>query len=126
VDNFLDRDAARTFAEVEENINAQLNRLDRELSDIDPTLAENLATRRRKIVYHIAALRYKARRVELNKDVEIKRRIDSLFESVLPNGALQERTLNVTYFLDQYGMKFIDWMYRAIDLDDKSHRVIYL
>jgi len=125
VDKFLDRDAARTFAEVEEHINTQLNRLDRELNEIDPTLAENLATRRRKIIYHIAALRDKARRVELNKDQEIKRRFEALFESVLPHGGLQERVINVTYFLDQYGMKFIDWMYRAIDLDDKSHRVIY-
>ena len=60
-------ETARTFAEVEEVINAQLNRLDRELSGVDPTLAANLATRRRKIIYHIAALQKKFRKVELTK-----------------------------------------------------------
>jgi bacillithiol biosynthesis cysteine-adding enzyme BshC len=126
VDEFLDRGTARTFAEVEEVINTQLNRLDRELSDIDPTLAANLATRRRKIIYHIAALQKKFRRFEIEKDETVRRRIESLFVSLLPKGALQERTLNVAYFLNQYGPRFVDWMYRASDLGDRSHRVIYL
>ena len=126
VDEFLDRDTARTFAEVEEAINIQLNRLDHELSEIDPTLAANLATRRRKIIYHIAALQKKFRKTLVDKDETIRRQIDSMFESLLPKGGLQERTLNVTYFLNQYGPRFIDWMYRAVDLDDRSHRVIYL
>ena len=126
VDEFLDRDTARTFAEVEENINTQLNRLDRELSEADPTLAENLATRRRKIMYHIAALQKKFRKFEIEKDETVRRRIESLFTALLPKDALQERTLNIAYFLNQYGPNFVDWMYRATDLDDRSHRVIYL
>ena len=126
VDEHIDQKTAATFAEVEESINAQLNRLDRELNNIDPTLAANLATRRRKIIYHIAALQKKFRRFEINKDETVRRRIESLFVSVFPNGGLQERTLNVAYFLNQYGPHFVDWMYRATDLDDRSHRVIYL
>jgi uncharacterized protein YllA (UPF0747 family) len=126
VDEFLDRKTAGTFAEVEEIINTQLNRLDRELSSIDPTLAANLATRRRKIVYHIAALQKKYRAAELRKDETTHHRIESMFRSLLPNMHLQERTLNVSYFLDQHGKKFVDWMYRSVDLDDRSHRVLYL
>jgi bacillithiol biosynthesis cysteine-adding enzyme BshC len=126
VDEHLDRRTAATFAEVEEIINTQLNRLDRELSEIDPTLGDNLATRRRKIVYHIGALRKKFRSVEVRKDQTIHRRLVSMFSSLLPNGALQERSLNITYFLNQYGPRFVEWMYNAADLDDRSHRVIYL
>jgi len=126
VDEHLDKETARTFAEVEDAVNAQLDRLDRELKDIDPTLAANLATRRRKIIYHIAALQTKFRKFEINKDETVRRRVESLFVSLLPNGGLQERTLNVAYFLNQYGPRFVDWMYRATDLDDRSHRVIYL
>jgi uncharacterized protein YllA (UPF0747 family) len=126
VDKHLDRGTARTFAEVEEVINTQLNRLDRELSAIDRTLAENLATRRRKIIYHIGALRNKLRKVELGRDETANRRVDALFMAVLPKGGLQERTLNVTYFMNQYGPHFVDWMYNAADLDDRSHRVVYL
>lgn len=126
VEKYLNTKTAATFAEVEENINRELNRLDRELSAIDPTLAENLANRRRKINYHIGALRKKFHNVQLKKDEIIHRQVDTMFEAILPAGNLQERTLNVAYFINQYGPRFIDWIYRAIDLDDKSHRVIYL
>jgi bacillithiol biosynthesis cysteine-adding enzyme BshC len=126
VENYLDRTTARTFAEVEENVNTELNRLDRELSVIDPTLAENLSTRRRKMLYHIAALRRKFHDVEVRKDETANRQLESMFEALLPNGTLQERVLNITFFLNQYGPRFVEWIYRAIDLDDKSHRLIYL
>lgn len=125
VDKFIDPNTARRFAEAEEKINTELNRLDQALSQMDPTLAANLATRRRKIIYHIGALRkkYQFRRAE--KDETIGRRIRAAFTALLPNGHLQERTLNVTSFLDRFGPNFIDMVYDSSDLDDGGHRVIY-
>ncbi|MBP9663201.1 MAG: bacillithiol biosynthesis cysteine-adding enzyme BshC [Pyrinomonadaceae bacterium] len=119
-------DAARTFAEVEEIVNTQLNRLDRLLSDTDPTLAANLATRRRKIIYHIGALRQKALLAAIRRDETACGRIDSLFANLLPNGALQERSLNVLVYLNKFGPGFIDWLYEAVDLEDNGHRIIEL
>ena len=126
VDKFIDPNTAKLFAEAEKKINTELNRLDQSLSQIDVTLAANLATRRRKIVYHIAALqkKYQFRRVEMDEIID--RRVRSAFTSLLPHGNLQERTLNVTSFLDRFGPKFIDMVYDSIDLDDKGHRVVYL
>jgi bacillithiol biosynthesis cysteine-adding enzyme BshC len=126
VEQYLNKDSAKTFAEVEEKINTELNRLDRDLSQIDVTLAENLATRRRKIIYHIGALRHKFHRVQVRKDETVRRQIETVFAALLPNKHLQERSLNVTYFLDRYGEYFVDWIYQAVDLDDKGHRIVYL
>ena len=114
------------FADAEEKINTELNRLDQALSQMDVTLAANLATRRRKIIYHIGALRkkYQLRRAEM--DETIGRRIHSAFTALLPHGNLQERTINVTSFIDRYGPNFIDIVYDAIDLDDHGHRFLYL
>ena len=126
VEKYLNRETTRTFAEAEEIINAQLNRLDRDLQQFEPTLAENLATRRRKILYHIGGLRTKFHHAQIRKDETINRQIESAFAALLPHNALQERTLNITTFLNSHGLYFIDWLYKAIDLDDKAHRVIYL
>jgi uncharacterized protein YllA (UPF0747 family) len=126
IDEGLGQHTAKVFAMAEEGINIELNRLDQELSQIDPTLAENLATRRRKIIYHIEALRNKARRAQLEKDETAHRRLQSLFAALLPNAGLQERSLNVTYFLNRYGPGFIDLIYNSIDLDDRSHRLVYI
>lgn len=126
VERMIDPETPRVFAEVEEKMNTELNRLDQQLSIIDPTLAEGLAKRRRKIIYHIGALRAKFHRVRIEKDETINGQITSMHNSLLPNGRLQERTLNFSVFANRYGPQFIDWLYDAIDLNDNDHRVVYL
>lgn len=126
VDGVIDPQTPSVFADVEEEINTELDRLDQQLSTIDATLAESLAKRRRKIIYHIGALRNKFRLASVERDGTINRRIKSLFTTLLPNNALQERTLNFVQFADRYGTNFLDWVYDSMDLDDKGHRVLYL
>ncbi|HNU08209.1 MAG TPA: bacillithiol biosynthesis BshC, partial [Pyrinomonadaceae bacterium] len=126
VGNHLNAETAGLFASVEEKINIELNRLDQNLVTVDPTLADGLANRRKKILYHIGNLRRKFYRAQYQKDEAIRRRFETAFASLMPNGHLQERTLNVTTFLNHYGSYFIDWIYQGIDLDDKGHRVLSL
>lgn len=126
VDRFVNPKTARLFADAEENINLELNRLDQELSRIDPTLATNLATRRRKILYHIAALQKKFRRVQVERDETVNRQLRLLFAELLPHGKLQERRLNISSFTARYGPTFVDTVYDSIDLDDRGHRILYL
>jgi bacillithiol biosynthesis cysteine-adding enzyme BshC len=119
-------DVAKLFTDIENGINAELDRLDQRLSDKDPTIAASLAKRRRKILYHIKTLRDKTLRSEVQKDEAMRRRIDNLFDALLPHGALQERELNVVTFINKYGPGFIDWMCDAVDLSDHDHRIIEL
>lgn len=126
VEKFLNPEMARVFADAEERINTELNRLDRHLSELEPTLAESFAKRRQKIIYHIAATRNKFHRAQIEKDEIIKRRLETAFDTLTPGGGLQEREVNVLTFLNLYGKYFIDWIYEAVDLDDKAHRIVYL
>ena len=126
VEQFLNTDTASVFREAEETINNELDKLDQSLSQIDSTLAENLAKRRRKIIYHISALRKKFHRAQAFRDETANRQIETLFTAIIPDKHLQERTLNITTFLNRYGLNLIDWIYHSLDLDDKGHRIIYL
>jgi bacillithiol biosynthesis cysteine-adding enzyme BshC len=126
VEKFLNDGAAREFAEAEEIINAQLNHLDQYLTESEPTLSDNLANRRRKILWHLGALRKKYHRAELFKNEVVRRRTEALFTELLPGDQLQERTLNVSTFLNLYGENFIDWVYNAIEAEEKNHQIIYL
>lgn len=126
VESYLNSGSAGIFADVEEKINTELNRLDQDLSQIDATLAENLAKRRRKIIYHIGALRHKFHKVQVRKDEVIRQQLEAMFTALLPHKHLQERAINITYFLNRFGLNFVDWIYNSVDLEDKSHRVIYL
>jgi bacillithiol synthase len=97
VDEYLSKDTAQLIAEVEEKINIELNRLDQNLSQIDPTLADNLATRRRKIIYHIGAIKNKFHHSQYRRDATFRRQIESMFAALLPHqslaGAEPERCL---------------------------------
>ncbi|MEK7723057.1 MAG: bacillithiol biosynthesis BshC, partial [Acidobacteriota bacterium] len=126
VEKYLNNETAQVFGEVEENINIQLSRLDKELVEIDVTLADGLARRRQKIIHHIGVMRRKFHYAQVRKDETTKRQIETVFTTLLPHKHLQERTLNITTVLNKYGLYAIDWIYNSIDLDDKGHRVIYL
>ncbi len=126
VEKYLNRATGELFAEVEERINRELDRLAADLSNVEPTLAESLANRRRKIEYHIANLRSKFHKAQMRKDEIVSRQIETALNSLVPYKHLQERTLNASVFVNRYGLYLMDWIYQAIDLDDKGHRIIYL
>ncbi len=126
VEKFLNKETTQIFAEVEETINAELNRLEKSLRETESTLADNSIKRRQKIIYHIAAMRKKFYLAQIRKDDTVKRQIETMFASLLPNKHLQERTLNISTVLNKHGNYAIDWIYESIDLDDKGHRIIYL
>lgn len=126
VEKYLNRELAGVFSTVEKNINDELNRLDENLKNFDSTLAENLTTQRRKILYHIESLRGKFHRAQELRDETVTRQIETMLAALAPHKNLQERTLNVLPFLNAHGVNLIDWIYAAIDLDDKEHRIIYL
>lgn len=126
VEEFLANDVAVTFAEVEENIGKELDRLEQSLRQTEPTLGENASNRRDKIMWHIAALRKKYHRAEILKDEVMQRRIQTLFAELLPQQGLQERTLNFLTFLNLYGPNLTEWLYAATEPEEKTgHQVIF-
>ena len=124
VEEYLNKKTAKTFSEVENKINEQLNILDKDLVQSEPTLSANLENRRKKVQWHLDALRKKYHKAEMLKNNVVHKRINALFEEVLPNDNLQERALNVINFLNLYGLNFIDWIYQTIDFDEKGHQII--
>ncbi|PYT01009.1 MAG: bacillithiol biosynthesis cysteine-adding enzyme BshC [Acidobacteria bacterium] len=126
VERFVNPSTSRLFADAEDDINLELNKLDQEISRIDPTLAANLAKRRPKIMHHISAVRNKFHRAQIERDEVVNRQLRTLFASLMPDGHLQERTLNVETFVLRYGPYFIDWIYDSIDLEERDHRLLYL
>ena len=126
VEKYLNAETGELFTEVDEKINRELDRLAENLSQVEPTLAESLANRRRKIEYHIANLRNKFHHAQIRKDEIVNRQIETALNSLVPHKHLQERTLNASSFVNRYGLYLTDWIYQAIDLDDKGHRIIYL
>ncbi len=126
IDKYVAGSTAKTFDQVVETINEQLNNLEKELVSSEPTLADNLANRRKKILWHVETLKLKFHRAEVFKNEVLHNRIDYTLGTLYPRNALQERTLNVINFLSLFGPNFLDWIYDSIDLDEKRHQILYL
>jgi bacillithiol biosynthesis cysteine-adding enzyme BshC len=60
------------------------------------------------------------------KSKETCDRLYRLQHALYPNRALQERILNVTYFLSRYGFGFVSFMYDQIDSEQMAHQIVHL
>ena len=93
---------------------------------IDRTLAESVAKRRQKMMYHIAALRKKFHRAQIGKDETLRRQLAVAAESLYPQKALQERSTNVISLMARHGVNLIDRLYESAEIEGERHQVIYL
>ncbi len=125
-EGFLNKETARDFAEAEEIVGAQMNRLEQSLLKVDPTLAESVAKRRKKVMYHIAALRQKFHSAQMLKDETVRRRLDVARDGLYPQKALQERSTNFISLAARHGVELIDRLYENAETQGKRHQIIYI
>ena len=92
----------------------------------DPALRQFGTQMHGKIDFTLKQFEGKVFASHKRKSKEARDRIYRLWHAVYPNHALQERTLNVAYFLSRYGLGFISFMYDKIDCEEKAHQIVHL
>jgi bacillithiol biosynthesis cysteine-adding enzyme BshC len=120
----LDAETSAAFLTAEESVTDALLQIGAHVGKIDITLLDNLAKRQRKMSYHINAIKKKALLALSRKNGHAERWINQVFTNLMPNGHLQERSINAFSFIHRYGPEFIKWIYEAVDLTDKRHRFL--
>ncbi|HJT27380.1 MAG TPA: bacillithiol biosynthesis cysteine-adding enzyme BshC [Pyrinomonadaceae bacterium] len=126
VEEHLAADSAKLFADAEQNVNHELDRLRQELQSIDPTLANALETGRKKINYQLDGLKQRFVRAQMTRDEAAHRQLQRAFDQLYPNKDLQERHINITSLLARHGTYVIEWIFNAINLGSNEHQVVYL
>jgi bacillithiol biosynthesis cysteine-adding enzyme BshC len=126
VERSLDQNTATVFDETERIFNEQLDQLNASLIAVDPTLADALKGGREKILYQLSNLRTRFIHNRGKRDDTTKQQIERLFAALYPNKNLQEREINVSYFLARYGYELIDRIYEEIDVESFDHKLINL
>lgn len=124
VEQSLDRGTANAFANVEGEINSQLDALQAALSRSDSTLAASLNRARSKILYQLEHLRTRYIHAAAHREETTYRQIERAFTTLFPNRNLQERELNVYFFLSRYGPGLIDELYEAVEDGFSNHLLL--
>jgi uncharacterized protein YllA (UPF0747 family) len=111
--------------EVAESATAErLERLRAELTAFDPTLAEALDRSRRKILYQMRKLRFKAGREALRRDQRALEEAAYLYGLLYPRRQPQERFYSIVPFLAKHGMGLIDKIDQNVRLDRPGHQLL--
>lgn len=126
VEEYLGANTARSFDDLDHNVNQELDRLKRELNAIDPTLGDALETGRKKIQYQLEGLRTRFVRAQMTRDDAAHRQLQRAADQLYPNKDLQERHINITSLLSRHGTYVIEWIYNAINIGSNDHQVVYL
>jgi len=126
VEHNLDQSLAAKFSALEQEFGEKLAELEGPLKSVDATLAEALRTTQQKVQYQVAHLRTKFVHAETRHQETLTKQIDKAMAILYPLKALQERRINIFYFLARYGMDFLAQLHEEIDLTDPDHRLFYV
>jgi bacillithiol biosynthesis cysteine-adding enzyme BshC len=126
VTKYLGKETSAAFERTTETFKKELDDLQDQLRQVDPTLADALDKGRRKINYQIEGLRSRFNRSQVARDEAVKRQLEHAFDLLYPKKALQDRHINITSFVARHGLYFLDWIFDAIELESKDHSVVYL
>ncbi len=79
-----------------------------------------------KIDFVLKTLENKVFSSHKKKSQDIRERIYRLEKAVFPKRVLQERAMNITYFIARYGFGIIPFLYEKIDSERKEHQIVTL
>ncbi|MCS7012020.1 MAG: bacillithiol biosynthesis cysteine-adding enzyme BshC [Chloroherpetonaceae bacterium] len=115
------------FARADKDVGQALQNLMVGLSAIDPTLKDALETARGKILYQLGHLKEKAYRAERQKHQDLLAQFSKCETHLLPNRILQERVVNVFYYLCKFGTAALSLIRKAVESHfPQAHLVIEL
>jgi bacillithiol biosynthesis cysteine-adding enzyme BshC len=134
IEQVINRVLAKTFPE---NLEKNLERLRRDVElrfedfveeslQFDPSLRDFAKQTFGRIDYTLKQFENKVFASHKKKSKQTREKIYRLWRTLYPQRALQERTLNVSYFLARYGLDFIRFMYDTIDCEQKAHQLVSL
>jgi bacillithiol biosynthesis cysteine-adding enzyme BshC len=126
VEHGLDQNTATVFDETEKVFDDQLDKLNASLTALDSTLADALKGGREKILYQLHNLRTRFVHNRGKRDETTRQQIERLFAALYTNKNLQEREINVFYFLARYGYELIDRIYDEVEVGLRDHKLVNL
>jgi len=124
VEQSLDTETADLFSETEQVLNQQLDKLEASLKRADATLSESAKNARAKIVYQLDHLRTRFVHAGARRNESLFRQVERAYTTLFPDKNLQERELNIYYFLSRYGHSLMDDLYKAAEIGFSNHKLV--
>ncbi len=112
------------FETAEAQVKNAMAQLDAELIRIEQSLSQTRQTIEGKMLFQLNQLKEKAFRAQKQRENDFLSQMEKCEANLLPSGKLQERALNVMYFLNKYGMSFLQTVQETIETSGWSAHLI--
>jgi len=122
----MEVDVDAVFSEAMPQLHQTLNALKPEVEAVDRTLGASAEATRAAIVDEMETLKQKVVRAEKRQHDELRAQLEKAHMNLRPNGTLQERTINVLYYLNKYSPALLDELRHALRPDTAAHQVVEL
>lgn len=112
------------FSEALQHLTDKMNEMKFGMNYIDPTLLGALENTRSKLETHLHSLKERVVEAQKRKHETALRQVEKVSNAVFPNGNMQERELNIVYFLNKHGLDFVRHLNEVLQIDEFKHQVI--
>ena len=114
------------FSEAEMNISAAFGRLKGGLDALDKTIGDSSIKYYEKTISYLNELKSKTGQANEKKHETTVRQLEKAFLNIYPHQNLQERELNLIYYLNKYGLSILDKLIDELDIEKFEHQVVRL
>jgi bacillithiol biosynthesis cysteine-adding enzyme BshC len=97
-----------------------------QIRNIDKNLEILFRNKSAKFLESLSAVKTKIIDTQIKQNENTVAKLKSIVSNVYPEGNIQERHINIIYFLNKYGSAFIDTLFDDIDLFAKGHQNILI
>ncbi len=122
----MEVDVDALFRDASTEIHKALNALKPEVEAVDQTLGAATEATRAALVDEMNDLKQKVVRAEKRQQDEMRAQLEKAHANLRPGGTLQERTINVLYYLNKYSLDLIDDLRHTLRTDTAEHQVVEL
>ncbi len=116
--------AEEIFSGLKEELTGIFYTYENELKRIDVNQTENFTKRNRQFLESLDVAKDKFLNSQAKQNDILSNQMQKVLLYIYPDNSLQERVLNITYFINKYGMKFTEHLMNEINIDDFGHQLI--
>jgi uncharacterized protein YllA (UPF0747 family) len=122
----MDVDIDAVFQDATTDMHKTLNALKPEVETVDGSLGAAAEATRAALVEEMNDLKQKVVRAEKRQQDEVRAQLEKAHANLRPQGTLQERSINVLYYLNKYSLDFLDDLRHTLHTDTAEHQVVEL
>ncbi|HAY35062.1 MAG TPA: bacillithiol biosynthesis cysteine-adding enzyme BshC, partial [Bacteroidetes bacterium] len=122
--NTQELNSEEIFSELKDELRALFYTYEKTLEKIDINQTKSFSKRNEQFLESLNIAKDRFAEAQSKGSEVISNQLRKILVNVYPENTLQERVLNITYFVNKYGPGIVEHIYRQTDISDFSHQLL--